>query len=235
VSGPGRKSTPECIAHRGAHAALPENSLPAFVRALELAADAIELDVHATRDGEVVVHHDAFVNAGRMPTGPKRAIVDLSLSELRGFPLAADIRIPSLQEVLEVVGTAATIYIEIKAVNIEPLVVRCIRESNALCAVHSFDHRIVRAVKQLFPAIRTGVLEVARHLDPWASLAATGADDLWQEAGFIDEDLVASVHDRGGKVIAWTSNDPAQWKTLKEFGVDGICTDRAGELAAFGW
>lgn len=229
------ESVPACIAHRGAHDTFPENSLPAFLRALEIGAEAIELDVHGTRDGEVVVHHDAFVNAGRMPQDQKLAIADLTLSRLRDFPLAGEIPIVSLQEVLQAVGTAATVYIEIKAANIEPLVVRCIRESDALCAVHSFDHRIVSTVKRLFPAIRTGVLEVARHLDPWASLAATGAEDLWQEAAFIDHELVKRIHDRGGEVIAWTANDPAHWKTLRALGVDGICTDRPAELAAFNW
>ena len=120
-------------------------------------------------------------------------------------------------------------------VDIEPLVIRCIRESSATCAIHSFDHRIVLAVKRIFPAIRTGVLEVARHVDPFASLSRTGAQDLWQDVSFVDEALVAQIHKEGGRVIAWTSNDPAQWKTLKSIGVDGICTDRIGELAAFDW
>jgi glycerophosphoryl diester phosphodiesterase len=229
------QSIPACIAHRGAHDVLPENSLPAFLRALEVGADAIELDVHATRDGQIVVHHDPLLNAGRMPPGQKPAIADLAASDLAGFPLAHDILVPSLQEVLQAVGNAATVYIEIKAPNMEALVVRCIRESDARCVVHSFDHRIVYTVKRLFPAIRTGVLEVARHLDAWASLAATGAEDLWQEAAFIDADLVARVHDRGGQVIAWTSDDPKQWETLRELEVDGICTNRPAELAAFDW
>jgi glycerophosphoryl diester phosphodiesterase len=125
--------------------------------------------------------------------------------------------------------------VEIKGQNIEPLVIRCIRESAANCAVHSFDHRIVLTVKRLFPAIRAGVLEVARHVDPFASLFRTGAQDLWQDVAFIDEALVGRIHQHGCRVIAWTSNDPVQWKTLKSMGVDGICTDRIGELATFDW
>jgi glycerophosphoryl diester phosphodiesterase len=101
--------------------------------------------------------------------------------------------------------------------------------------VHSFDHRIVQTVKKIFPAIRTGVLEVARHLDPTATLEEAGADDLWQEKEFIDEDLVSRVHSVNGRVVAWTANDPAQWKTLRAIGVDAICTDHIGELAAFEW
>ncbi len=136
---------------------------------------------------------------------------------------------------LNAVGDRAKLYVEIKAPSIEPLVVRCIRESGTNCAIHSFDHRIVKTVKSIFPAIPTGVLEVARRVDPVASLVAAGAQDLWQEVTFIDEDLVARVHSINARVIAWTSDTVDQWKTLNQIGVDGICTDRIAELATFGW
>ena len=58
-----QRPKPEKISHRGAHQTLPENSIPAFLRAIELGADAVELDVHATSDGVVIVHHDPIVNA----------------------------------------------------------------------------------------------------------------------------------------------------------------------------
>lgn len=226
---------PECISHRGAHDTLPENSIPAFLRALELGADGIELDVHATRDGVVVVHHDPDVKGHRKGPRSKRAIAELTASELEQFPMADGIGIPTLKDVLEAVGPKATIYVEIKAKNIEPLVVRCIRESSATCAVHSFDHDTVKTVKRLFPAIRTGVLETARRTDPVALLQATGAADLWQETSTIDEELVARVHTRNARVVAWTSNDPREWKAFKSIGVDAICTDRIGDLATFIW
>jgi glycerophosphoryl diester phosphodiesterase len=200
---------------------------------LELGADAIELDVHATRDGVVVVHHDPSLHAGRVPWKGKRAIADLDFAQVRKFVLADGIGVPTLGEVLEAVGDEALVYVEIKAANIEPLVVRCIREATTMCAVHSFDHRVVQNVKKLFPAIRTGILETARHVDPTASLVATGAEDLWQEIGSIDEDLVGRVHSVGARVVAWTSNDPLQWKTLNAMHVDGICTDRIADLASF--
>lgn len=136
---------------------------------------------------------------------------------------------------LRAIGDRATVYVEIKAPHIEPLVVRSVRESPAACAIHSFDHRVVKTVHDIFPAIPTGILEVARHVDPIASLVAANARDLWQEVSFIDEDLVASVHSLNARVIAWTSDDAEQWKTLSQLGVDGICTDRIAELATFGW
>jgi glycerophosphoryl diester phosphodiesterase len=172
----------------------------------------------------------------RHPQRPARkAIAELSAADLEQFPLADGTRIPSLAETLDVVGNRAVVYVEIKARDIELLVTRCIRESEATCAVHSFDHRVVRAVKAIFPALRTGVLEVSRHIDPGTSLLAALAEDLWQEVESIDEDLVDRAHSVGARVIAWTANEPSQWKRLYAMGVDGLCTDRIAELATFSW
>jgi glycerophosphoryl diester phosphodiesterase len=214
---------------------VPENTIPAFIRALELGADAIELDVHATRDGVVVVHHDPVLHADRVPVSQSVAIADLTLSEVRDYPLPGGIVIPTLREVLDAVGAGPTVYVEIKGTNIEALVVRCVRESKAMCAIHSFDHQAIYNVGKIFPAIRTGVLQTARPLDPAALLIATGAEDLWQEVAAIDADLVTAVHAQGARLIAWTSNDAEEWKTLRDFRVDGICTDRIEALTTFEW
>jgi glycerophosphoryl diester phosphodiesterase len=178
------------------------------------------------------VHHDPVVNA---PGAPTRRIAELSASEVRGFRLPQGIEIPTLEAVLDAIGDRARVYVEIKAPRIEPLVVRIIRESEATCAVHAFDHRVVKTVKSIFPAIRTGILENSRHIDPVGALRAAKAEDLWQEFSFIDEDLVARAHAINARVIAWTPDEPNQWKTLQQFGVDGICTNRIAELATFGW
>lgn len=191
--------------------------------------------MHATRDGIVVVHHDPIVHARHPQRPAHRRIADLSVEELAEFPLADGTRIPTLSETLDAIGDRATVYVEIKAPNIEPLVTRGIRESEATCAVHSFDHRVVKNVKAIFPAIRTGVLEVSRHIDPVASLVDTFAEDLWQEVDSIDEGIVQRAHSVGARVVAWTANEPTQWETLYGLGVDAICTDRIAELAAYSW
>ena len=226
------RPSPEKIAHRGAHDTHPENSIPAFDRAIELGADAIELDVHATRDGVVVVHHDAAVGSSDLPVA---AIAELTMTDLARYRLDRDVPIPTLKEVLSAIGSRATVYVEIKAADIEPLVVRCIRESDSNCAVHSFDHRIVGTVKGIFPAVATGVLQVARPIDPTHALVAAGARDLWQEVSAIDEELVSRAHALNARVIAWTANDTDQWETLSRIGVDGICSDRVAELGAHDW
>lgn len=211
---------------------MPENTIEAFERAIDLRADAIELDVHATSDGVVVVHHDPVLYAGDVPRGDPVRISAVPFDELKRHRLGGGFSIPTLAQTLDAIGPRAMVFVEIKADRIEPHVVRCIRESQATCAVHSFDHRIVANVRKIFPAIRCGVLEVARHIDPVASLRATGAEDLWQHVDYIDEELVGRAHSVGARVIAWTANDHAQWKELLRMGVDGICTDRIVDLTA---
>src|SRR5712671_2783922 len=90
----------EGISHRGAHQTLPENSIPAFLH-------AIELDVHATSDGVVIVHHDPIVTAPGVATS---RLLDLTASELSRFPLAHGIEIPTLGAVLNAIGDRAKVY-----------------------------------------------------------------------------------------------------------------------------
>jgi glycerophosphoryl diester phosphodiesterase len=190
--------------------------------------------VHSTADGVVVVHHDPVLHAEGVPESEGMPIASLDSSAMKSHRLAPGVGIPSLAETLEVIGTRAVVFVEIKARNIEPLVVRCIRESGAECAVHSFDHRTIVNVKKIFPAIRCGVLQVARHVNPVVSLESTGAEDLWQHVDYIDEELVTRAHAMNARVIAWTANDSGQWRSLLDIGIDGICTDRVGDLRAAG-
>lgn len=196
--------------------------------------DAIELDVHATRDGVVVVHHDHVLSPAANSPIAGRAISSLSLSELDDFELAPGVALPTLQEVLQVVGARAVLYIEIKAREIEALVAAVVESVSAAaprCAVHSFDHRIVEKFASLAPRVPTGILEVGYPVDPASLLVAAHARDLWQACEFIDAALVTSIHRCGGRVVAWTCDDPAQWEQLREIGVDGICTNRSAAAA----
>lgn len=224
---------PQAIAHRGLRDKYPENSLPAFLAALDAGVDAIELDVHATRDGFIVVHHDPVLPAGSSSPLAGRSINALDQAELTTFELAAGIGAPSLAEVLTAVTRSAIVYIEIKAPGIEAQVARVVRNvpgAAAKCAVHSFDHRIARQFGSIAPDVPTGILQVAYPIDSVSLLRAAGARDLWQQCEFIDEALVSSVHDAGGRVIAWTSNGADEWRRFRELGVDGICTDKGAAL-----
>jgi glycerophosphoryl diester phosphodiesterase len=222
---------PEIIAHRGTPRERPENTLPSFLRALELGADALELDVHATADGVVVVHHDPIPRATTTVPGlAGRRIERLTHAELRTFSVADGIGIPTLAEVLQAAADRATVYVEIKGRGIEAPVVECVGRSRAECAVHSFDHRAVRRVRELAPALPTGILLDSYLVDPVAALAAAGARDLWQHWEQIDAPLVAAVGAAGGRVIAWTVNGVAEAEALVALGVAGVCSDLSGEM-----
>lgn len=217
---------PARIAHRGAPREYPENTLPSFARAVELGADGIELDVHTTRDGVVVVHHDPVPRAtaaNRRLAG--RPIADLTHDQLRGFSVAPGVGIPTLTDVLSLVGEAAVVYVELKGAGIERQVIDVIQESTARCAVHSFDHAAVARAKALAPEIRRGLLFSRRPRDPAASMQGAGALDAWPEWPLVDQDFMTSVRRIGGSVIAWTVNDAAAARHLTSIGVDGLCTD----------
>ncbi|HEX2779779.1 MAG TPA: glycerophosphodiester phosphodiesterase [Gemmatimonadaceae bacterium] len=214
---------PEIVAHRGAKRERPENTLAAFARALELGADAFELDVHATRDGAVVVHHDPVVreHEGDAATLPIASMTRRQLTELDvgGEP------IPLLRDVLELAAGRATVYVEIKGKSIEKLVVGVVRAWRATCAIHSFDHAAIARVRELAPEIPRGLLFEHRGHDMVAALVAHDARDLWPHVPLVTEELVAAVHAAGRRVVVWTVNAAADAKRLSEFGVDALCGD----------
>lgn len=219
---------PELIAHRGASRERIENTLPAFDRAVELRADGIELDVHATRNGIVVVHHDPVPRG--TPEDPSLAgvpIAELTLKELRMISLAPNTGIPTLAQVLRSVKPPVRLYIEIKGRGIEGAVADAIRAAKGAdrCAVHGFDHRVVPRLHAIAPEIAGGILSASYVLDPQHEMRAAGARDYWIWWEHADGALIDAVHATGGRVIAWTVNDGAAAVRLARLGVDGLCTD----------
>jgi len=226
------KSDPIAISHRGLHAALPENSIPAFEAAIEAGADGIELDVHASADDVLFVHHDAALLVG----GSQVPFSKLDSADISRLTLDGEVGIPTLDDALTKIGSRALVFIEIKATGVENAVVRCLKRHihNAdRYAVHSFDHRVVKRLFELMPSVRTGILQVSYLVDSCAVMRRTGATDLWQHTDFIDARLVTDVHSCGGRVIAWTPDSELRWSGLAEIGVDGICTDRVDAYVAW--
>lgn len=217
-------SAPERIGHRGAPREFPENTLAAFERALELGADAIELDVHATADGVVVVHHDPVLGAGTAGAWRGRGIETLTWGELQGVEIAPGLTIPSIAQVLDLVGARATVYVEIKGRDIHDLVADALRDSPAPCAVHSFDHDAIARMASIAPSIPRGLL-FEEPGDVVDALRAARARDAWLHWRLVDRALVDVVHAMGGRAIAWTVNSREEVARLASLGIDGICTD----------
>jgi len=214
----------ERIGHRGAKREHPENTIAAFKTAFARRADAIELDVHGTRDGTLVVHHDPTLGSDHGDASG-RAIAELDWPTVAKSSTTAATRIPTLSDVFGIVPAAATVYVEIKGRGIESLVRESVTGAKARCAVHSFDHDAIRLMRQLAPAIPRGILYDHRPADVEADIKSTGARDVWPNWKLIDQALVDRVHTAGARVLAWTVNDPGAAKALITLGVDGLCTD----------
>jgi glycerophosphoryl diester phosphodiesterase len=210
---------PSVIAHRGASGYEYENSRAAFRRAIMLDADGVELDVHSTRDGGIVVHHDHDIPG----VGP---IAQLSLDEARQVRIRNGEPLPLLAEILDLVGER-DVWVEVKSLppahDQQLLHILDRGPAPDRYAVHSFDHRIVHRLGETRATLRRGILLSAYLRDTVAAMRTAGATTLWQEWQQVDQDLVNQVHDSGGTVIAWTVNELGDLDRMVRLGVDGLC------------
>ncbi len=224
------------MAHRGASAYAPENTMEAFSLALDMGAQGIELDVHLTKDNRVVVCHDYDI--GRTSDG-QGFIKDMTYGELKRynfsgrFPGGAH-RIPLLEEVLELVkGRDAEVNVELKSgdVTYEGLehrameVVRGFRMGDRVL-YSSFDHYALRRLRFLDPACRIGLLYSSLLYEPWNYARVLMANALHPRyvalsvAGFVD-----AAHRAGMEVNVWTVDQPEQIRKYHNMGVDRIITN----------
>lgn len=215
----------ERIGHRGAPRRFLENTLPSFEEALRLGADAVELDVHVTADGQVVVHHDAALSRQVNPAGLRgRAISTIRSEELAGVDLADGARVPQLSAVLAMARGKAFVYVEVKAGDIAA-VAEVIDSSGASCAIHSFDHDAIVAALRVAPHIPRGILFERWPASLDAAVSRTQARDVWPKGSLITVARVSEIHGLGCRTVVWTVNDAARARELADWGVDGICTD----------
>ena len=213
------------IAHRGMPRRLRENTLPSFAAALAAGADGIELDVHATADRVVVVHHDSHVAGGV-------AIARTTWRELRRNAADSGVEIPTLAEACDLVHDRAELFVEIKGAGIEREVAAELAGHRGTSAIHSFDHLTIRRLSQLDRRLRLGLLFEEHVADVATMLRANGAHDAWPHYAVVDAPLVDAVHAAGGRVIAWTVNEPEELARLAALGVDGLCTDDVSLIGA---
>ncbi|MCL2030631.1 MAG: glycerophosphodiester phosphodiesterase [Oscillospiraceae bacterium] len=232
-------------AHRGASACRPENTPEAFALALEQGADGIELDVHLTKDGQVVVAHDARLERVSDGTG---YIGDHTLKELKAlnfgklFPDGPVCRIPTLAEVFEQVRPSPlTVNIELKTTERLypelPAKLAALTEEYAMGArvlYSSFNHYSLLHIKQINPEAKIGLLYELGMVDPWVYANYVGADAIHPHYFVIAAlpETVARCHENGVKVNVWTVDDPQAITLMMRCGVDGIITNRPDIAAA---
>jgi glycerophosphoryl diester phosphodiesterase len=208
------------MGHRGAAALEPENTLLSISRAMEIGVDAVEVDVHLTKDKDLVVIHDPTVDRTTNGTGPVRSH---SLRELKKLDAGKGERIPTLQEVIDLIDRRVKLVIELKEEGAERQVVELIDHNNLYDHVYviSFWHRLARTVKEMDKRIKTGVLLVGCPVDVSVAVQAS-ADALVMRYTFVDRQFVEMAHKRDLKVIIWNIDDPNLIKPYADMGVDGI-------------
>jgi glycerophosphoryl diester phosphodiesterase len=222
---------PLIIAHRGASTVAHENSLAAFRAAVGLRVDGIELDVHDTADGALIVRHDAQLDG--------RAIPQLPWAAVRRHRLPNGEPIPTLPEALAAIGSACPVYVELKSLAPEHdaalFAALAAGPDPARYHVHAFDHALIRRLTRARGGLLAGLLASAYPEDPLRALEQAGATEWWQDAATVDAPLANRLHEEGCRLYAWTVDDPAQARALDALGVDGLCTnDPARIRAAFG-
>jgi glycerophosphoryl diester phosphodiesterase len=210
---------PRIIAHRGASGDAYENSPAAFRRAVKLNADGVELDIHATTDGTLLVHHDPEVpGVGIIGEHPGTVFAEYRLPNGEA--------IPTLSEAFGILN-GLDVWVELKTLPVawdESLLSALDNgPTPGQYAVHAFDHRIIARLGERRPELRRGVLLASYLLDILPALRSAGADTLWMETELIDAALVEEVHADGLQLIAWTVNDDREVRRLTGLGVDGIC------------
>lgn len=231
------RDAPLIIAHRGASAYAPENTMAAFRLAGEMGADAIELDAKLTRDGQIVVHHDGTLD--RTTTGSGR-VPEHTLAQIRQLDAGGKFdarfvgeRVPALEEVLAAFGRELLINVELKDYehprdDLPQAAAALVRSMGLQARVlfSSFNPLALRRARRQAPEIPTALLEMAsdgrakRALfrlisPPWAY----HPEDRMVDAGLIDDE-----HRRGRRMNVWTVNHAARIAELLAWGIDGVIT-----------
>ena len=219
------------MGHRGAAALEPENTLLSIRKAMEIGVDAVEIDVHLSKDKELVVIHDSTLDRTTNGTGP---VNNYTLSELKRYDAGKGEAIPTLQEVMELTDKKIRLVIELKEKDTERIVVEQIKKNKLEDNVYviSFWHRLVKKVKEMDRGIKTGVLLIGCPVD--TSIAdQVSADALVMKYTFVDAEFVELSHKNGLKVFIWNIDDPNLVKPFADMGVDGIGSNNPGILVDY--
>jgi glycerophosphoryl diester phosphodiesterase len=233
------------VAHRGANAYRPENTMPAYALAVEQGVDAIELDVHLTADGQLAVIHDETLDR---TTDRTARVASLTMDEIReadagaGFtapdgshPYAGTgLRVPTLPEVLDWLPDGVGLVVEIKAREAVDLTVETLRGSRVRAGdavnVISFDEASIERARELDPEMPTGLLlvpfdKVERGL-AWAVERGHPGVYPWDgDLGLDPTHLIAEANAYGRQLGCYVVNEPQRMEQLAACGLWAFVTD----------
>lgn len=248
---------PQLFGHRGASGEAPENTRVAFERAIAYGVPYLELDCHATRDGEIVVLHDAELERTTDGHGPVSAHSFAELERLdAGYRFTLDgqrfpfrgggVRVPRFSEILHAFP-GARLNLEVKQAEppIAAEVVRMVRKANAESRVllAAAEEPVLASIRALDPGTALGsstqdVIDFVRaaaegrlaHFQPRGHALQIPPDALGRP--LVTPELVSAAHALGLFVHVWTINDPSEMRRLLALGVDGLMSDLPGLLMA---
>lgn len=217
------------IGHRGAMGHETENSLASIQKALDLGVDMIEIDVFEIKTKEIVVFHDGDVK--RLTDGEGK-IEELTMQEVQELRLANGEKIPTLQEVLNLIDRKAQLNIELKGKNTAAPVAKIVKDyikkedwELSDFVISSFHWDALAEFRELNSEIAIGVLtgkDLSGALEMGKKLHAFAIHPNYKT---LNQANVKEMQEAGFKVFTWTVNEPATIKKLKKLGVDGIITD----------
>ena len=233
-----RPLRPLLIAHRGSSGERIENTLDAYELAVAQRSDMIEIDLHQTADGGVVVAHDEH-----LPGLPgEGAIGAATLDAVRGLDLGGGARVPTLDEVLDLVAPRIPFNLELKVgpggVAYEGLEGRVLdalraRGLDASILFSCFDDGVLRRLREAAPQARIGVLVSGHAPRGWqARCEAVGAEAVHLWRGLAGHGTIQEAHAAGWAVYVYTVDDPGEMRRLLRAGVDGIFTNYPSRLRA---
>ena len=239
-------SDSKIIAHRGASGYAPENTMASFEKALSMNADGIELDVHITKDGHLIVCHDERVDRTTNGTG---FIKELTLSEIRQLDAGSWFseefkceKIPTLEEVFELIKHKDILLnIELKSGpifydGIEYQVIDMIKKYKMedRIIVSSFNHYSLIEMKKIDKKIKTGILYMAGIVDPWVYAKRIEADAIHPLFYNINQRLIKGCKENGVLINPFTVNEEEYIIAMIISGVSGVITnypDRAKRIS----
>ena len=222
------------IAHRGAKGYLPENTMAAFSKALDLGADGIELDVRVSNDGQLLVFHD---ESTLRLCNKNAEFADIDFIEIRKLRVAGEHQIPTLSEVLDFIDNRCLVNIELKTSDslsaVSDLLDFYIGDKNwnpENLLVSSFDWIVLKQLRDRFPDIKIGVL-TETDLDLAIGFAdSIAAETIHPHFHLLTSENVKQMQQMGFGVFAWTVNEPEDISRIASFGVDGLITDYPSKL-----
>ena len=212
------------IGHRGARAYAPENTLVSFKKAIQLGANAIELDIRQTKDKKLIVFHDE--NTKRL-TGKDALVKDLRLKEIKQLDINRT-KIPTLEEALDFLkNKVRKILIELKEIGFEKKVLNLIKERKLdnKAIIISFHKNALKNFRKFNKNIETGFLYV-KNPNPIKTARELKVQYLLPLYRFIHTADVEKAHENGLKIIVWTINTRREVKEYFKKGVDGIPSDK---------